>query len=152
MHSIRLRGPWRYEVLEHSGAAGEPTPGDLPSPGKQKMPADWAEKLGADFYGTVRYTRTFHQPTGLEEGQGVWLVVEGAHTRASVSLNDSTLSNACVFAAGTAEPPRWPIEHLLLPTNKLIIDVEHSATDKGIGGLTGQVRLEIQTVRPRPVD
>lgn len=152
MHSIRLRGPWRYEVLERRNLAGEPFAGDLPPPGKQKMPANWADTLGGDFFGTVRYTRTFHQPTGLEQGQGVWLVVEGASSRASVTLNDTTLSAACVFAAGDGEPLRWPIEHLLLPTNQLIIDVEHLPTDTGIGGLTGEVRLEIQTVRPRPVD
>lgn len=141
MHSIRLRGPWRYEVLErHSGEAS------LPRSGKQKMPADWSGVLGSDFRGTVRYCRTFHQPTGLEEGQQVWLVIDGATSTAKVSLNDNPLA-ACGLAGN-----RYEIRHLLLPTSELIIDVTHPLEASGVGGLTGEVRLEIETVRPRPID
>ncbi|MGI9455564.1 MAG: glycosyl hydrolase 2 galactose-binding domain-containing protein [Aeoliella sp.] len=142
MHSIRLRGPWSYEVLSRLDGGS-----DLPPPGKQKMPADWSLTLGKDFHGVVRYRRTFHSPTGLEAGQGVWLVVEGVRSRAEVSLNDHQLAATCGLAA-----ERSPIEHLLSQTNHLIIDVEHMPTDEGCGGLSGEVRLEIQTVLPRPVD
>ncbi|WP_442485225.1 glycosyl hydrolase 2 galactose-binding domain-containing protein [Aeoliella sp. SH292] len=141
MHFIRLRGPWRLEVLEQ--LAGAPTVRE----GKQQMPADWSGLLGDDFRGTVRYRRVFHEPTGLEPGQQVWLSIEGLATSATISLN------------GTPLPPhagheewRHEIRELLLPNSELIIDVTHPATAEGPGGLTGLVQLEIQTVRPRPVD
>lgn len=154
MHKIRLRGPWRYEVLARIDAAGERRTDDLPLPGKQKMPADWSAKLGADFYGVVRYRRTFHQPTGIEAGQGVWLVVEEVYSRGAISLNGQSLAEARrrSAVAGGSDVVRVEIAPLLSPTNELIIDVEHSPGDEGIGGLTGEVRLEIQTVMPRPVD
>ncbi len=149
MHTIRLRGPWQYEVLSRSDGAKAPS-----AAGKQKMPADWSETLGGDFYGTVRYRRTFHSPTGLEEGQPVWLVVEGVRSRGHVTLNSQTLAHTChrSAVADAQAGGRFSIEHLLSRNNELIIDVEHLPGDEGTGGLTGTVRLEIQTVRPRPDD
>ncbi|MCO6047820.1 hypothetical protein NG895_28275 [Aeoliella sp. ICT_H6.2] len=141
MHCIRLRGPWRYEVLEQ--IAGDEPPA---REGKQKMPGDWSLVLGAGFRGTVRYRRVFHEPTGLEEGQEVWLSIEGVHSSAEVSLNGTTLP------AVTSDLWRHVVRDLLLPESELIIDVSHPATAGEPGGLTGLVQLEIQTVRPRPVD
>ncbi len=146
MHSIRLRGPWRYEVLEH--LAGEDS---VPTTGKQKMPGDWSEPLGADFRGTVRYRRTFHMPTGLEEGQQVWLAIDCVDSNATVTLNSTSLGSLALNTE-TGESWRHEIQDSLLPTSELIIDVTHPAQAPGPGGLTGEVRLEIQTVKPRPVD
>jgi len=146
MHSIRLRGPWRYEVIER--LAGDES---LAAAGKQKMPADWSAVLGDDFRGTVRYRRKFHQPTGLEEGQQVWLAIDGVTSSGEVTLNHTPLA-ACGLAAQRPEPWRYEIQHLLSPTSELIIDVTHPVDADGAGGLTGEVRLEIQTVRPRPLD
>lgn len=150
MHSIRLRGPWRFEVLER--LAGDESRRDE---GKQKMPADWTETLGADFRGTVRYTRTFHQPTGLEPGQQVWLVIEGVTSSGAVTLNDTRLPDCGSTAHDSqVDSPFWrqEIQHLLSANCQLIIDVTHPLDAELPGGLTGEVRLEIQTVRPRPVD
>ena len=151
MHFIRLRGPWRYEVLER--LAGDPS---LPSEGKQKLPADWSATLGTDFRGAVSYRRTFHQPTGLEPGQEVWLSIESLTSSAAVTLNGHDLP-ACPFAAerqdGEPPPPyRHEVHDLLLPTSELTIDVTHPVDAPEPGGLTGLVQLEIQTVRPRPID
>lgn len=147
MHTIRLRGPWRYEVLERR-AGDQARPGH----GKQKLPADWSATLGADFRGTARYTRVFHQPTGLERGQQVWLVVEPGPSALAVKLNDQPLPPEAAGESDEGPFLRFAIGHLLSPTNHLIIDVTHTATASECGGLTGEVRLEIQTVRPRPVD
>ncbi len=156
MHSIRLRGPWRYEVVER--IAGDAS---RPASGKQQMPADWGEILGSDFRGTVRYRRTFHQPTGLELGQAVWLVIEGVTSHATVVLNGTPLP-ACGLAVASTESEasekegseawRHEVRHLLSATCELMIDVTHPAEVEGTGGLTGEVRLEIQAVRPRPVE
>ncbi len=154
MHTIRLRGPWHYEPVARfdivgNDAAGNSIKDNLPPAGKQKMPADWTSTLGADFHGKVRYRRTFHAPTGLEAGQGVGLVVEEGATVLAVWLNNRPLIPALAPAPGNS---RFAIEQLLQPTNQLLIEVEHRAADPGVGGLTGEVRLEIETVRPRPVD
>ena len=146
MHFIRLRGPWRLEVLEQ--LAGASTVRE----GKQQMPADWSALLGDDFRGTVRYRRVFHEPTGLEPGQQVWLSIEGLATSATISLNGTPLPPHAEVAGGQNNEWRHEIRELLLPNSELIIDVNHPATAAGPGGLTGLVQLEIQTVRPRPVD
>jgi hypothetical protein len=143
MHSIRLRGPWRYEVLERH--AGD---NSLPKTGKQQLPADWAETLGSDFRGKVRYRRTFHQPTGLEEGQQVCLAIDLPLSAAEVRLNGDRLPADDLAAGGW----RCEVQDLLLPTSELIIDVTHAADAEGCGGLMSEVRLEIQTVSPRPVE
>lgn len=141
MHFIRLRGPWRLEVLEQVAGAS------TVRKAKQHLPADWSEILGTDFRGTVRYRRVFHEPTGLEPGQEVWLSIAGVASHAAITLN----GHACGLAA-SGDEWRHEIRELLLPTSELIIDITHPATAEGIGGLTGLVQLEIQTVRPRPVD
>ncbi|QDU55989.1 hypothetical protein [Aeoliella mucimassa] len=141
MHCIRLRGPWRYEVLERQ--AGDPT---RSSEGKQQLPADWSSTLGDDFRGTVRFVRKFHQPTGLETDQQVWLSIESLVSSARVTLNDQMLPDC--------EAGNWrhEVHKLLLPSNELTIEVTHPHQAAGPGGLDGLVQLEIQTVRPRPVD
>jgi hypothetical protein len=146
MHFIRLRGPWRLEVLEQ--LAGASTVREC----KQHLPADWSEVLGHDFRGTVRYRRVFHEPTGLEPGQQVWLSIEGLATSATISLNGTQLPPHGQGEGGQRSEWRHEIRELLLPNSELIIDVTHPATAEGPGGLTGLVQLEIQTVRPRPVD
>lgn len=146
MHFIRLRGPWRYEVQEQ--LEGDEA---LSREGKQKLPADWSEVLGAGFRGTVRYRRTFHEPTGLEPGQEVWLSIDRVTSSATIQLNENPLP-PYDFSENSDTPWRQEVRDLLLPTSELIIDVSHPADAEETGGLTGLVQLEIQTVRPRPVD
>ncbi len=55
------------------------------------MPADWADLFGRDFFGRVRYRRTFQKPTGLESGERVFLVVEPPRSRGVVSLSGKPL-------------------------------------------------------------
>jgi hypothetical protein len=144
MHIIRLRGPWQYEVIEQIAPAAPLAA----LAGKQQQPADWGEILGADFRGTVRYRRVFHEPTGLEAGQGVWLVVTAVRSHAKVELDGQRLGESC-----GDEPAEFPIAGRLRPTCELVITVTHDlASDSQPGGLVGEVHLAIQTVRPRPVD
>ena len=141
MHVIRLRGPWQYEVLQR--LAGDASRAGT---GRQQLPADWSDVLGPDFRGTVRYRRKFHQPTGLEPDQQVWLSIESLVSSAMVSLNGHELP-VCDGNAWQHE-----VHELLLPTCELTIDVTHPVGTTGPGGLVGLVQLEIQTVRPRPLD
>jgi hypothetical protein len=150
MHTIRLRGPWSLEPVERyvlrPGGGYERSRVELPSAAKMTMPADWGAVLGTGFLGQVRYRRSFQKPTGLESGERVWLVVETARSRGVVSLCRKRLGEA----AG-----RFDITELLEDHNQLEILVEHPAVDasgvanddndtNSIGGLVGEVRLEIE--------
>ena len=146
VHTIRLRGPWRYRPLARSvwladGRIGE-SEQDLPPPGRMEMPADWAETLGGDFRGRVRYQRRFGRPTGREPQETVWLVFEGAHRVASISLNGRLLGKV----HGRDMPERFDVTALLNERNEMTVDVELPLVDppeKQPGGLTGEVSLEI---------
>lgn len=153
-HVIRLRGPWQIEPLARyvgTGASGhnEETR-DLPRGGKTQVPGDWAELLGADFCGRVRYTRRFNCPTNLEPSERVWLVLEGIDHEAVATLNRQPLGRL----RGGECPHRLEITPVLLPHNLLSLEVCLSpevfgdAQARGeragrAGGLVGEVRLEI---------
>jgi hypothetical protein len=115
------------------------------------MPTDWSAALGADFYGRVHYRWTFQSPTGLDEGQRVWLVIEPPRTRGTLNLTGELLG---ILHHG--EPPaRYDITERLREHNHLEIVVEHPPLDDALrcddddttrlpGGLVGEVRLEIE--------
>ena len=164
-HSIRLRGPWDYEPLARSAPAsaleagaesGQSEPADLepvlPPPGRVKMPTDWGDSLGAEFFGRVRYCRRFNRPRGLEPHESVWLVLDGADGWADISLNGEPLGRA----GGYALAARFDVTESLAERNELIVDVTlphpDAAGEQALragcenlpGGLVGEVRLEIR--------
>ncbi|MEX0677321.1 MAG: hypothetical protein WD063_09610 [Pirellulales bacterium] len=155
MHVIRLRGPWELEPLVRyvdAGGGHREETADLPHGGKTRVPGDWAELLGADFLGRVRYTRRFNCPTNLDAHQRVWLVLEGVDHDAELLLNNQPLGPMRGCAA-----KRFDITPLLISHNELWIDVSlaadafHDAEARGeraghAGGLVGEVRLEIGRV------
>ena len=155
-YTIRLRGPWQLEPLEQYGRRGgggarERSTDRLPAVARAKMPADWSAVFGPDFYGRVRYRRTFQRPTSLDEGQRVFLVVEPPRSRGTVSLAGGVLGTVRY-----GDPPgRYDITERLGEHNHLEIIVEHPALDdppisnddyptRLSGGLIGEVRLEIE--------
>ncbi len=151
-HIIRLRGPWELQPLARwqlaSGAALVEFIDPLPPGGRIEMPSDWSQLLGADFRGRARHLRRFGRPTGLDSGQRVWLVCDGATDAATIALNGAPLG----AILGPNLPARFDITERLLPRNELVIDVEFpsaeiakqtSAAGTKCGGLTGEVRLEI---------
>ncbi|MDZ4818925.1 MAG: hypothetical protein SGJ20_08140 [Planctomycetota bacterium] len=153
VHSIRLRGPWEYQVLARStddevGSFDAVLPsGELPA-GKVHMPCDWGESLGADFRGTVCYTRRFGCPTGVETHQRVWLILDGVRDRASVCLNGQPLGDIIE----STQPLEVDVTGLLNERNMLEVEVSAPVdpaelpipTDSLPGGLVGEVRLEIR--------
>ncbi len=91
---------------------------------------------------------TFQKPTGLEEGERVFLVVEAAWSWGVVALSRKRLGEV---------PGRFEITAVLEDHNQLEIVVEHPALDAAgavkddahtdlPGGLVGEVRLEIQEI------
>jgi len=155
MHTIRLRGPWLVEpnyrfVLQPDGSYKLLKDG-LPPATRATMPSDWSQVLGAEFLGRVGYRRTFQRPTGLEEGQRVWLVIEPPRSSACVMLHEKLLG----FIDPGTSLGRFDITARLEDHNRLVIYVDHPAlnelrstvgdpTELPPGGLVGEVRLEIE--------
>jgi hypothetical protein len=155
MHTIRLRGPWEIEAvakfeLQPDGSYRAVRDG-LPTASRATMPADWSQTLGADFLGRVQYRRTFHMPAGLGASEQVWLVAEPLRSRGRIELNGASLGEVSPHALFG----RFNITDVLQEHNRLTIEVEHPALDAsgnvhedsdaiGIGGLVGEVRLEIE--------
>ncbi len=156
-HVIRLRGPWEYEPLARTFIAADGTRTEncenLPAPGRQHMPADWGQTLGADFRGRVRYTRRFGLPTNLEPHEQVWLVIDGIDYFGKVALNDEVLGELVGYEA----PREFEITAKLRERNLLTLEVELPAYAEGAsvpfrpgrtnlpGGLIGEVRLEVRS-------
>ncbi len=148
-HSIRLIGPWNYEVVARSGGGPVAAATRLPSAGRVKMPTDWGDTLGDGFRGRVRYVRKFNRPTGLVEGITVWLAVDQVDAFGTVALNRRVLGPVAT------EPKKFEIGDLLQAHNSIEIEVELPAQDGSCevprradriglpGGLIGEVRLEI---------
>jgi hypothetical protein len=145
VHTIRLAGPWgcqpfaRYE-LDEAGRHRETTE-NLPPAGRLTMPADWSSVCGAGFRGRVLLRRRFHWPTRLMPRERVWLVLDEVCGSAQVWLNDQSLGDVEARAA----PWEADITELLEPTNVLIAEVSHSGPTGEMGGLTGEVRLEVRS-------
>jgi hypothetical protein len=152
MHTIRLRGPWELEPIERYLPRGNGVydrSNHVPPRNRATMPADWCAVMEPDFLGVVRYGRTVYRPTNLS-GERVWLVVEPARSLAVVRVNGEVLGRVRFGS----ELGRFDITPLLVEHNRVEIDVEHPALDENQsapdddsrlvpGGLTGEVRLEI---------
>lgn len=144
-HRIRLHGPWEYQVL--SGTLG----GRKPS-GKQKLPSDWADILGAEFQGTVRYRRRFGKPARLDLDESVWLVVDGVSGIGKLTLNARVLGRL----QGPEGVFSTDITDQLHERNELWLDVTFPSCDAPVqshspaererrsGGPIGEIRLEIR--------
>jgi hypothetical protein len=153
LHTIRLRGPWELEpvarFVQLDDGRYERIDGPLITV-RAKLPADWANALGRDFLGSVCYRRTFQRPTGLKQGQRVWLIVEPPRSCCVVTLNDYSLG----AVLGVGDPGKFEIRELLRDHNWMDILVHHPSLDAAgfakndinsqmPGGLVGEVRLEI---------
>jgi len=146
IHAIRLHGPW---VAKVHASFGEPVIAD-DQQRRVKIPSDWNDWLGADFYGRVEYRRNFNRPTGLEPGQSVWIVVEQVDCHGEIFLNDQSLGSLSLVESTSGDFLRVEVGQLLERSNVLRVEIEVKAdSDRGdrvglAGGLIGSVRIEIQ--------
>jgi len=90
---------------------------------------------------SVRCTRHFNKPTGLDGGERVWLVIEGLASTAAALLNDAPVGQASRWSSGDP-PARFDITPLLEQRNKIEIDLACPAGGDPVTCL-GEVRLEI---------
>jgi hypothetical protein len=100
---------------------------------------------------SLRFTRRFHRPTGLDEGSRVWLVIEDVEGEAEVALNEHVLGRLAgnrqleENAMCTAHPTRFEMTQLLLPENviSIVIRPALAAKEAHASGFDF-VRLEIE--------
>ena len=83
-HRIRLRGPWEFCWVKPAGRRDQPA-------GEIRLPSRWKDAFG-DARGTVRLSRKFNGPTGIEPGDRIWLEV-AAGGEAGVLLNGDWLGH-----------------------------------------------------------
>jgi len=90
--------------------------------------------------GLVRCTRHFNKPTGLDHGERVWLVIEGAASSARITVNGSRLGQTSCLAE---VPMRIDITQLITGRNRL--EIELSVADgHEAAQFQSAVRLEIE--------
>lgn len=123
MHTIRLRRPWLRTASE----------------GEQAIKVDVPDRTPAesDNRSIVRYERSFHRPTGLEDHENVWLTIEsysGGSIR--VLLNESTLSDSAMES-----PVELAVTSHLRPTNRLLIEIQPTSSEPA--RIDGDVALRI---------
>jgi hypothetical protein len=155
MHTIRLRGPWQLEpvarFVPQKDGTYFPVKENLPPADRVTMPADWSSSFGTDFLGRVRYHRVFQKPTGLDNGEHVFLVVEPPRSSACITLFEKLVG----FVDPGEGIKRFDVTDQLQDHNRLSIFVDHPDLDcmrstvgdptlLPPGGLIGEVRLEIE--------
>lgn len=119
MHTIRLRGPWELQPTARARRINGHLLWErarLPAAGRVRMPGDWRELLGAEFYGRVEFRRRFGRPLEGPPARCV-LVVGSAFPQGRVFVNGEFLG-LC-----EGEPTQFPLA-ALQPRNQLMIEVE----------------------------
>ena len=87
--------------------------------------------------GFIRHARRFNCPTGLDESERVWIVVESTAGSAVVRLNGQEVGRLAGGAAG-----EFDVTALLCPHNEIQIDLQPPQPPQET--LPGKVRLEIR--------
>jgi hypothetical protein len=91
--------------------------------------------------GLRRHRRFFNKPTGLEAGDRVWIVVEGAVGFVELTLNGSPPPHTGEQGSGEDSASRaYDVTALLNLRNELVI-----VTSDAPSSSRGEVRLEIRT-------
>ncbi len=122
-HSIHLRGPWEFALVDGL-RAGET--------GRLNFSGDWRQQLPADA-NTLRLTRFFQTPTGIDAHTRVTLVVSDFPPQSIVCLDSEPLASA--------SPHRYEIAARLRGRHRLELEISaHELVT------SGEVWLEIRAV------
>jgi hypothetical protein len=90
--------------------------------------------------GGEHWTRRFAAPTGINDGERVFLAARDLPCAAQVLLNDQELGRLACGKSG-----RWDITDSIMPRNEVCLAIEQSPQDEGGSGRELLVRLEIET-------
>ncbi len=89
--------------------------------------------------GGVRHQRGFNSPTGLDDREQVWLVVEEVSHAAVVFCNGQSLGHVAPGECG-----EFSIKELLSPRNEVKIEMQtakQEQTDASVDGVCLEIRL-----------
>lgn len=141
MHTIRLRRPWLRRTADSNPPRTVDIPEAAPPNGRASPTDSGATDSGIDNDSPVTYQRSFNCPTGLQPGDSVWLLIEGAGaSQATVTLNEST----CYEGPATSIL-RIELTPHLQSSNQVTIRLE-SATHSRIT-IGGGVSLQIESTQ-----
>jgi hypothetical protein len=130
-HSIRLAGPWQFQVLAEGNTQAPFDSGDLRLPFPSSLGDDVILRLKSSQHAPVkmfvRLSRRFHRPTGLTDATQVWLRLVMDQT-ADCLLNQQPLTpdqqpDAFGSKAGQGDCYACEISRQLRDYNLLEIDV-----------------------------
>ncbi|MEX0939089.1 MAG: hypothetical protein WDZ59_14595 [Pirellulales bacterium] len=154
MHTIRLRGPWQYEIGEPSEAVRHLSQPSRHRSGRLTLPGSWSETAGEETSGPLVLRRRFGCPTGIRDGERVWLMIEPGDRPAELRLNGHLLAR---LIPGT--PARHDITARLAHRNELEVSLSPlrapsypAPPGPAAQGdrLLGDARLEIEPRSPAP--
>lgn len=106
-----------------------------------RLRAPWQIEALATQPGMVRCVRHFNKPTGLDDGERIWLVIDGPVLPARIALNGQAVGQASGLSPSGA-PTRCDVTSLLAARNRIEIDLMMLEGSDPSAGL-GEVRLEI---------
>jgi hypothetical protein len=140
-HRIRLRGPWdcvpiaRLTELPDGRVVTEST--NVPVPLRMSIPCRWRDGGLPDFAGRVCLKRRFGYPGRIDETERVWLTLDGVVGSCSLFLN----ARALATYVSPTDHMEFEVTGLLHKRNEFVVTLEDL---QGLGGLTGEVAIEIR--------
>jgi len=141
MHTIRLRGPWRYRLASPAqraeAAAQRPAALGQREPAV-RLPAPFSAIAGAGFRGSAVLARRFNRPTGLESDDRVLLSIGPAAVAGRLWINDSFLGDIASDSAAT-----YDITPRLQLSNELRVELIVDGDPEPTGSILGDVKLRI---------
>ncbi|MGC1272305.1 MAG: hypothetical protein WBC44_01255 [Planctomycetaceae bacterium] len=115
LHRIRLRGPWDFEW---SSPPSDTATND--SNGTLRLPTTWNDAFGGS-NGTVRLSRRFNRPTGIDDGERVWIELDVSRP-SLVSFNE--------MRVGRIEPgiARFDVTDRVTIHNRIALEIDGTAS------------------------
>ena len=122
MHSIRLRGPWQYQILEKfdDDLAKLPQVASEKQPsGELRFPCDWAAPLTR--LSRLELRRSFNAPTGIGSSL-VAIVVDGLNPAENLNLT-MALNHCSIPPTTSGWSVRFDITTQIQPHNQLVFHI-----------------------------
>ena len=121
MHTIRLREPWRQTHCQIGQSPG---------------------------YFEATFTRKFNRPTGLSDGQQVWLAVKSAAATdpiqvQRISLNGLLLATVPTVGSIDANPLQLELQQHLQNANQLVLELLIRSASPQIPQLTEMLDVQL---------
>ena len=104
-------------------------------PHRIRLRQPWQTERASD---SIRFTRGFNRPTGLDPQESLWLVIESTAASGTASLNNSLLGSVVADRQETSFDITPQLE------NRNNITIELNLADNEPPPVLGEVRLEVR--------